>query len=186
MQHLYIGSFKIKQKESKMKESVKIEVFYKKHNVKENRITYCPNCLRVGYPLDFCDFGFDSELKSYVGRCKQCGKVNKLELGREIVEIKLKPIKTFIMLFAHNEDKLNFILKPYSGGFKKWYGIGPAVDYRRYREVIQTKKIAYLGNYRLEEIHLTVEKLYNKSKLPLCYCDEIGPYTLEFKEVKRN
>jgi len=88
------------------------------------------------------------------------------------------------MLFAHDKDQLNFLLKPYSGGFKEWYSIGPAVEYRRYEEVRRTKDLAHLGNYRLEEIWLTVEKLYNKSQLPLCYCDELGPHTFEFKEIK--
>jgi len=167
-----------------MEQGITIEVFYKKHNIEEKRITYCPNCLRVGYPLDFYEFGFDSKLKSYKGRCAQCGKINKLELGREIIEIKMEPIKTFIMLFAHDKDQLNFLLKPYSGGFKEWYNIGPAVNYRKYGEVFRAKDIAHLGDYWIEEIGLTIENLYNKSKLPLCYCEELGPHNFVFKEIE--
>jgi len=165
-----------------MSNKTEIEVYYKTHPIKKPRITYCPNCLRVGYPNDFLNFETDEDNKSATAICRICNQKVKLMLGREVIRIKLKKIRTFFLLFCDDKDAVNFMLKPYTGGFKQWHFYNECREYLGYKNADSVRDLFHLGRYQIKEIASYVETVYNKAKLPLIYFDELGDYELKFKE----
>jgi len=159
-------------------QKMKIKVFYEKT---DDNSTYCPNCLRQGYPSDFVNFdkrgGFKSDLA--YGRCKQCGYPIDLRLGRKIKKIQLEYVGCNFILVNYKNSDVSYILKQYSDGFKRWYKnqIHPSA-YGIFEEIENNE------NLLIYTVFSNVEQAYNISGLPLCYFDELKDYELEIIKVE--
>lgn len=156
-----------------------INVFLSYRNDKGRAI--CPNCLHDGFISDFRIV--ERSHNNIEGYCKHCDELNKLILNTKVDKIEIKNnIRTPILFFHDVRNGLNFIIKPHKKGFKKWFidetfrGFCEQYDdrYCAYEEII------YTGQYSIRSLLPKAEMLYNVTKLPLCYFDELKNKKLNF------